>query len=114
MPKFEWLDQLAALPLDRTVKLVGFALAHYASKNGKDARPGLNRLMWTCGIKDERTAGNAIKELRRMHLIFLNVPGGGRPSPGKKPMADEYWLTTHPEAEGWKTSYEAWRKERPA
>ena len=114
MPKFEWLDQLCALQLDKNTTLVGFALAHYASKNGKDVRPGLSRVMWSAGIKDERTAGNAIKELRRLGLIGLIKAGGGRPRPGVPPRADEYWLTTHDDVAGWITPYEMWLKDRPA
>jgi hypothetical protein len=114
MGKFDWLDQLASLPLDRSIKLVGFALAHYANKDGKSCRPGLNRLMWTCGIRDERTVGNAVKELRRLHLIWLHKAGGGRPAAGYKPLADEYWLTTHPSVKGWALPYDRWLKERSA
>jgi hypothetical protein len=114
MPKFDWLDQLAELPLDRTVKLVGFGLAHFASKNGQDVRPGLSRLMWVCGISDERTIAKAIKELRNTGLIGLYKAGGGRPAAGRPARADEYWLTTHDGVQGWKTSYEAWLKRRSA
>ena len=114
MPKFEWLDQLCALQLDKNTTLVGFTLAHFASKNGRDVRPGLSRIMWSATIKDERTAGKAIKELRDLGLIGLIKAGGGRPRPGVTPRADEYWLTTHDAVAGWITPYETWLKGRPA
>lgn len=112
MKKFDWERQLHALPLDRGIKDVGFALARFASQNGRNAHPGVYRIMWASGIKDERTVHKGLAELRRHGLIWLHQAGSGRPRQGKEPRADHYWLTTHAAVQGRLTDYDTWLKQR--
>lgn len=114
--KFDWEAKIAALALSKNTKLVALGLSHYANNDGTKAHPGLLRLMWYCGIKDERTVTKAVRELRALGLIFRARQGGGRPSPGKQALADEYQLC-------WPKSgapaiecvpFDEWRKRRGA
>ena len=90
--KFEWEDRIAGLALSKSTKLVAFGLSHYANKDCTHSHPGLLRLMWYCGINDERTVAKAVKELRELGLIYRWRAGGGRPKPGRQALADEYQL----------------------
>lgn len=114
--KFEWEDRVAALVLRQSVKLVAFGLSHFADRDGTSAHPGQLRLMWYCGISDERTVRNALTKLRELGLIYRAEAGGGRPRVGKKAKADEWILC-------WPTSgvvaapsitFDEWRKRRGA
>lgn len=113
--KFDWEDQIAGLALSKSTKLVAFGLSHYANKDGTSSHPGLLRLMWYCGIADERTVTKAVKELRGLGLIFRQHAGGGRPKPGHQSLADEYqlcWPRADVAAE--QVPFEHWRKRRGA
>ena len=107
MNKFDWERQLYGMQLDRTTRDVGFGLARHANADGSEVRPGTHRLMYECGIADERTIGKSMRKLRQLGLIYLDKPGGGISR-----HADNYLLTTHERVAAWTVTYETWSKER--
>ena len=113
--KFDWESRVAELALKKSTKLVAAALSHYANSDGTRSHPGQLRLMWYCGIADERTVASALKELRELGLIFRTRAGGGRPAPGKQAIADEWqlcWPKDDVAIE--RESFDQWRKRRGA
>jgi hypothetical protein len=113
--KWDWEARLAELALSKNTKLVAGGLSHYANSDGTKSHPGLLRLMWYCGIADERTVTKAVKELRALGLIFRQRAGGGRPAPGKPAIADEWqlcWPKSEVQAE--RVTFDEWRKRRGA
>lgn len=93
---WEWIGVFRCLPLDSTTKLVGYALALSADfDDGKNAHPGLDRLMTETGLRSDKTIRNALAKLRELGLAERRFKGS---SAGARGLADMYWLALHNEA----------------
>jgi len=93
---WEWIKVFQSLPLDSTIKLVGFALALNADfETGQNAHPGVARLMMQTGLRSDKTVRNALDKLQRTGLVERRFKGS---SAGRKGLADMYWLALHNEA----------------
>jgi hypothetical protein len=114
--KFEWEARVAELVLKKSLKLVASGLSHYANADGTSSHPGQLRLMWYCGIKDDRTVSDALKDLRALGVIYRTRAGGGRPAPGKQAIADEWQLCWPKDGNvaAERVSFDEWRKQRGA
>lgn len=88
---FAWIDVFRDFPAPAAVKLTGYALASYATySTGRDAHPGLERLMTATGYSSKQTIVTALASIRRLGLATRDVEGS---SLGRRGWADEYHLT---------------------
>jgi len=103
-----WLKAIRAVRLSPAAKVVACALALYANRDGKNARPGLSRLQWAAEVS-RATVVAALAELEAKWLIYCESKSTGRGN------ASVYWLTLHNELDRYSLTFEDWIKAtRPA
>ncbi|MBO3751570.1 hypothetical protein J5X84_36320 [Streptosporangiaceae bacterium NEAU-GS5] len=86
---YTWTRIVRRCQLAATVKAVAHVLADYASRDGRDVRPGIDLLIGDTGLS-KSTVIRALKRLRALGLIDRVVEGSKN---GRRAIADEYRLT---------------------
>ena len=90
---FQWVPVFRDLSVSPSTKLVGLALATYAtSRDGSNAHPGIAELMCATGYGSRTTIVKALAELKTAGLIHQTYAAR---KGGRSKLADEYQLTLH-------------------
>lgn len=85
---YEWINTWRYVIVQPSVKLVGFAAASFANKDGTSVRPGVRRLMGITGYSN-RAVVDALTTLRWLGFLWRSKAGTRTPEGGD---ADEHWL----------------------
>lgn len=86
--RYEWDGTVRRLKLSPTVKLVAAYVSQYADNDGRNTRPGVERLaLETC--LSAATVKRSLKKLRELGLLVLVRSGS---SQGRRGQANEYHL----------------------
>lgn len=86
---YTWTRVVRRCQLGATVKSVAWVLADYASRDGRDVRPGVDLLMADTELSKSSVV-RALKRLRDVGLIERVFEGSAQ---GRRALADEYRLT---------------------
>lgn len=95
MNRYQWekslsgcMDTTAAIHLTPTEYIVLTMLAHYADRDGHNARPALARLATDCSTS-RRTVQRAMRGLEAKGYVTVDEPGSGRGRPTVYSLVDD-------------------------